>query len=390
MRVLIIIREGVLPFVDQVLANLIKITSIICTNPSNPTFYYYHFEAIGAIIRFTAPIQSVELEQKLFQPLAYILQIDVPEFTPYVFQLFAAMLEGNQAGALPAEYKGLLGPITTLEPYDIKGNVPALVRMLTAFIPRAAEQIIEDSYLEKILLVYQKLITGKKSTELYGFDVIEAIFRTIPMTAIGPFIQTVFRLILTRLELNPSESFKNRFVKFYHLICTRDGTHGMGADWCISQIDSIQAEPSIYVPIYLKLVLPSTTTLTRPIDRKVAVISLTKTLADSQAFANKYQKGWGFTCNTLLKLLENPPVVANTDDVIAEADVDDLAFGVGFTQLHTCKKAAKDEWPEVQDVKGWVGNYLKVADGRHGGKIAGYVDGRLDAQAKAVLLSYMR
>lgn len=318
--------------------------------------------------------------------------------------MFAALLEANPAGTLPAQYNDLIGPITSLHLYDIKGNVPALARLLTAIIPRAAEQIMEGGHFEKILLVFQKLITGKKSSELYGFDVIEAILRTFSVyvafltkskiptdmsrTTITGIFPAVLRLILTRLEANPPDSFKNRFVRFYHLVCTRDGTQSMGADWFISQVDSIQ--DGIYVALYLKIILPSTTSFTRPLDRKTAVISLTKTLADSQAFAVKYQKGWGFTCNALLKLLENPPVIANSDDVIAEADVDDLAFGVGFTQLHTCKKATKDEWPEVQDVKGWVGNYLKEADGRHGGNIAGYVDARLDAQAKAVLLSYMR
>lgn len=207
-------------------------------------------------------------------------------------------------------------------------------------------------------------------------------------TTIEPYFQTILKLILTRLEANPPESFKNRFVRFYHLVSARDGSQGMGADWFIRQVDSIQ--DGIYVPLYLNIILPATGSFVRPIDRKTAVVSLTKTLADSQAFAVKYQKGWGFTCNTLLKLLENPPVIANNDDVIAEADVDDLAFGVGFTQLHTCKKAAKDDWPEVSDVKAWVGAYLKEADGRHGGKIAEYVHGRLSDEARNVLLSYMR
>lgn len=205
---------------------------------------------------------------------------------------------------------------------------------------------------------------------------------------ITPYFPTILKLILTRLEANPPESFKNRFVRFYHLVSSRDDHQGMGADWFISQIDSIQ--DNIFVPLYLKIILPSTESFIRPLDRKTAVVSLTKTLADSQAFAVRYQKGWGFTCNALLKLLENPPVIASNDDVIAEADVDDLAFGVGFTLLRTCQKATKDEWPEVGDVKGWVGNYLKVADGRHGGKIAGYVDARLTPEAKTVLLSYMR
>lgn len=51
MRVLIVIRDGVIPITDSVLAHLINITQIISRNPSNPRFYYYHFEAIGALIR---------------------------------------------------------------------------------------------------------------------------------------------------------------------------------------------------------------------------------------------------------------------------------------------------------------------------------------------------
>lgn len=119
-------------------------------------------------------------------------------------------------------------------------------------------------------------------------------------------------------------------------------------------------------------------------------MSLTKTLTDSQAFANTYQKGWGKTCEALLKLLENPPMPVSSDDVVAEADVDDLSFGVGFTQLNTSKKVSRDDWPEVTDVKAWVGSYLKAADTRHGGAIGGYVNTRLSPDAKTVLGSYMQ
>jgi len=152
--------------------------------------------------------------------------------------------------------------------------------------------------------------------------------------------------------------------------------------------DSVQ--DGLFPPIYLTIILPLTLQFARPLDRKLSAISLTKTLTDSQAFAVKYLKGWGKTCETLLKILENPPVLVAADDIIAEADVDDLSFGVGFTQLNTCKKAAKDDWPEVTDVKSWVGSYLKQADARHGGAIGGYVNERLTPEAKSVLLSYMQ
>jgi exportin-2 (importin alpha re-exporter) len=51
MRVLIVIKEGVVPVMDSVTAHLIKLTEIMSTNPSNPRFYYFHFEAVGALIR---------------------------------------------------------------------------------------------------------------------------------------------------------------------------------------------------------------------------------------------------------------------------------------------------------------------------------------------------
>jgi exportin-2 (importin alpha re-exporter) len=51
MRVLIVIKDGVIPVTNSVLQHLIKITRIIGQNPSNPRFYYYHFEALGALIR---------------------------------------------------------------------------------------------------------------------------------------------------------------------------------------------------------------------------------------------------------------------------------------------------------------------------------------------------
>lgn len=79
-----------------------------------------------------------------------------------------------------------------------------------------------------------------------------------------------------------------------------------------------------------------------------------------------------------------------TDDVVQEADVEDLSFGVGFTQLNTCKKAPRDDWPEVTDVKSWVGSYLKAANSRHGGAIERFVAERLSPEAKNVLVSYMQ
>lgn len=148
---------------------------------------------------------------------------------------------------------------------------------------------------------------------------------------------------------------------------------------------------SVFVPLYLNVILPTTQKLVRPTDRKMAVISLTKTLTDSVAFAEKYKKGWAFTCEALLKLLENPPVPStNSDDVIADHDVDDMSFGVGFTQLSTMRPPPRDPWPAISEVKVWVSEFLNGRDKSLGGRVRAFANERLSAEAKPVFAEYLR
>lgn len=77
MRVLIVIKDDVMSVLDLVLEQLLSITKIISQNPSNPRFYYYHFEALGALIRFAAPKDSAKLESALYAPFAAVIQEDI-------------------------------------------------------------------------------------------------------------------------------------------------------------------------------------------------------------------------------------------------------------------------------------------------------------------------
>jgi exportin-2 (importin alpha re-exporter) len=54
MRVLIVIKEDVQAIAAMVSQHLVSIINIVHHNPSNPRFYYYLFESIGALIRCVA------------------------------------------------------------------------------------------------------------------------------------------------------------------------------------------------------------------------------------------------------------------------------------------------------------------------------------------------
>ncbi|KKK25752.1 hypothetical protein P175DRAFT_0331301 [Aspergillus ochraceoroseus IBT 24754] len=386
MRVLIVVKDGVVPYTDIVLQQLVNITQIISSNPSNPRFYYFHFEALGAFIRFAAPANPDKLEQALYPPFAEILQGDVQEFMPYIFQLFAALLEANPSGTLPAYYQNLIAPILMPVMWESKGNIPALVRLLSSIIGRGSQYIIENNQIVPTLGIFQKLL-ATKANESYGFDLLESVIEYFPSTTLEAYFTDIMQIILTRLQNSKTENLTLRFVRFYHFMCANDAK-GYSADFVIQVVDKVQAD--LFTPIYLNVILPDTQKLARPLDRKTAVLSFTKTLANSEAFASRYKKGWGFTCEALLKLLELPPVPTSKDDVIAEHDVEDMAFGVGFTALNTVRPQARDPWPETgADLKIWVGKYLKEADKKHNGRISAFVQERLGAEAKAVLGSYI-
>ncbi|KAK4630943.1 Importin alpha re-exporter [Fulvia fulva] len=386
MRVLIVIREAMVDIVDLVLTNLVNITKVIRHNPSNPGFCYYHFESLGALIRFAGPTQPEKIESSLFPTFMEVLQGQVEEFSPYIFQLYALMVATNPSGQLSSNFQRLVQPILVPTMWDSRGNVPALTRLLVEIIPRGAEQIAAANQTEALLVIFQKLVSSK-AYETHAMDLIEAIVRSFSVTALENYWQSILQLMFHRLSNSKTENFTIRFVRFYHLVSALVDK-GLGADFFIAVADKVQA--NVFTPIYTTIILPDTQKLSRPFDRKTACISLTRTLADSQAFVDRYAKrGWTITCEALLKLLINPPLPQAADDTIEDRDVDELGFGAAFTQLNACKRPASDPWPEVQDVKAWVGTTLKEADQRHNGRIGQFVQGKLDDQGRAALQSVM-
>jgi exportin-2 (importin alpha re-exporter) len=240
MRVLIVIRDGVLPIKDMVLQNLVNITTIIRHNPSNPRFYYYHFEAMGALVRFAAPSDPEKMEKALYEAFVYILQNDVQEFSPYVFQLFAALLETNPSGKLPEHYVDLIPAVLQPAVWELKGNVPALVRLLTAMIPRGVETITKNNQVEPLLGVFQKLVSAKFS-EVYGFDLLESVLANFPASALQAYFAPMLQIMMTRLSQSKTEQFTQRFVRFYHFFAARD-REGLGVDVFVGVCDQVQHE----------------------------------------------------------------------------------------------------------------------------------------------------
>merc|ERR1712000_160408 len=354
MRILIVIKDGAQPLLDSVLTHLILITNVMKQNPSNPRFYYYHFEAIGALVRHCAASNATVFNQKLWEPFHQILMEDVSEFMPYVFQVLAQLLESSPADAISDNYKSLLEPLLNTELWKTRGNVPACTRLLSALVPKTGKAVVENGKVEPILGIFQMLLSGKKS-ELYAFDVLDSLVKSFEPTVINQYFTTILQLIYTKLQGSPSESLKLRFARFFHLVSARLEA-GYGADYFIGQSDQIDA--NAFKGLYPAFVLQETPKIVRPVDRKLAVISFTKILCDSERFGKEFAKGWGNTCRF-------------------------------FPALNTCKPLARDDFPHIVNVVTWVKEYMVAANQRHHGAVERCIGERLTPEQQQAITKYI-
>jgi exportin-2 (importin alpha re-exporter) len=104
--------------------------------------------------------------------------MDIAEFTPYVFQVLAQLLEYRPAGSgLGEAYTQLFTPLLTPALWEKKGNIPALARLFQAYIVKAAPDLVGK--LQPILGVFQKLLASK-ATETSAFEILNSAIVHFP------------------------------------------------------------------------------------------------------------------------------------------------------------------------------------------------------------------
>lgn len=126
------------------------------------------------------PSTLPEFEAALFPPFHAILQHDISEFTPFVFQILSQLLELHPPNSLPDLYSVLLPPLLTPTLWESRGNVPALVRLLRAFMERGSAEIVRDGKVAGLLGVFQHLIKSK-ANDSFGFELLESLIEFIPL-----------------------------------------------------------------------------------------------------------------------------------------------------------------------------------------------------------------
>ncbi|KAJ7514727.1 hypothetical protein O6H91_23G056900 [Diphasiastrum complanatum] len=362
------------PIATQCLAQLAAILGQVCKNPTNPSFNHYLFEAVAAVVRKSFerdPEVVAAFESILFPVIQVVLQDDITEFAPYVFQILAQLIESRRP-PLPSVYISLLAPSLNMTLWQRPANVPALVRLLQAYLQKAPEEIIHGNQLTQVLGVFQKLIYSR-STDHQGFFILNTVVENLSYQTLSPYIGQIWNVLFYRLQNQRTVKFIKSLIVFSSLSVVKYG-HTVVAE----SINAIQ--PNLFLMILEQVWIPNLSFITGDLECKLCSVAATKLLSESPVLlADSAVATWGKFLNSVVTLLVRP----EEERVNEETDVPDLDEFVGYAtvyaQLHNAGKREEDPVKEVKDPKEYLVNSLMRLSSQYPGKFPSIILQHLEA-----------
>ena len=369
MRLVAFVGHAVTPVAIPALTELAKILGNVARNPTQPGFNHYLFESIAALVKYGCDGKDdscSSIEGIVFPPFQIILQEDVQEFHPYVFQIFAQMIEARHSASpmapIPESYIQLLQPLLTPHFWERTGNVPALGRLLRAYIDASPKQV--EGHLQGILGVFQKLVASK-SHDHEGMLILDYVLGRIEPETMKPYMGSIWTILYQRLQTAKTNKFCKCFVSTASLYSALRGGSMAG-----DSMDSVQhgilamLVQSVWAPT---LAAPGIIT-----NQKAAVIGSTRLICESKVMQ---QPGAAKASAQLLhavaaRVLGTTDVHSVVNDTADEVD-EFAGYSAAYAKLSYSDGKEKDWMSAVGDEKSDVAQRLIAFNAHAPGILAG-------------------
>ncbi|KAK9747097.1 Importin-beta N-terminal domain [Popillia japonica] len=359
MRSFSTLQDKVIPFLNVALPKLTEKLQAVCKNPSRPHFNHYLFETFSLSIRIVCRNNSSAVASfedvlfPIFQGILFqgILQQDIQEFIPYVFQLLSLLMELTPTGAIPEPYMQLLPHLLAPVLWERPANISPLVRLLSAFAAQAAPQIVGQDKLSGFLGVFQKLIASKVNDH-EGFHLMQNIIQHFPTEALAPYQKQIFILLFQRLSSSKTTKYVINLITFFSLYMVK-----YSPDELVSTIDGIQAH--MFGMVLEKLFIPELQKVSGVIERKIVACGITKLLCECQIMYNgEYQKYWSQLLQAVICFFEMPRDESTfPDDHFIEID-DTPAFQSTSAKLNFANNSRPDPLQAITEPRQFLAQSL--------------------------------
>lgn len=384
MRTMSMMQENLVPLVPLLLKSLTEKLILVSKNPSKPHFNHYLFEALCIAIRTTCKtsIESVsQFEQLLFPPFTELLQKDVQEFIPYVFQILSLLIELHK-DTVPETYMQLFPHLLTPLLWERPGNIPPLVRLLQAYIEKGAKQI-EPEKLNGLLGIFQKLIASK-ANDHEGFYLLNSIVEHMPQEVVNQYTKQIFLLLFQRLQSSKTTKYIKSLLVFFSLYAIK-----YGPDSLIQTIDGIQAK--MFGMVVDKLFVVDLQKVSGTSEKKICAAGVTRLLTESAVMLRDYEASWPQLLQALIGLFELP----EDDSIPADEhfiEIEDTpGYQTAYSQLAFAGKKESDFLSEtVPQLKMGLAKQLEKMSSAHPGKVMPLIKGGVQADAQTFLQQYLQ
>ena len=380
-RALAIVGPGVRAVTQIVITKLTEVLGRIAKNPRNPQFNHYLFESIAVLIRNVCsedPSATSSFEALLFPPFNTVLQMRVEEFTPYVFQVLSQLLEYRpRESGLGSAYEQLFPPLMTGEIWE-KGKVPALSRLLLAYLRQAGPSLVE--FMVPVLGIFQKLLSARSTAE-NSFIILNGAILYFPQEHLNQHLKMIFTLIFTRLQESRTPKFLSYVTNFFAIFIGKFGPI------CFYEVIE-QIQPGM-TKMIVKDVWASHVVTSDPSQRthaKTQVVGLTKLLCEAPVRLLSDGTGdaaWGMGVAAVVKLLGSQTLKDSTEiaDLVDDEKVE-VCYDAQFSQLQFARKRIEDPFPDIGDPVTYFCQSLSSLSAQQPGRLGPLIQARLSDDPK--------
>ncbi|KAG6841642.1 hypothetical protein C0991_008627 [Blastosporella zonata] len=372
MRVIVTARQSMTPVFEQTLARLVAILGLISKNPSNPRFDQFIFESIAGLMRFVVNGSAATLptfEQALFGPFTFILQQDIDQYVPFVFQVLAQMLELHKA-EVPEQYRALLPFLLTPAIWQQKGSIPGLVKLLKAFLTRDSAQMLAAGQVASVLAVVQQRLIPSKLNDAWGFELLQSVVLNVKPDQLKQYIKAIVMTLLTRMQTSKTDKYVHLFTKFF-LYCIAINVDGLSPDYIIGTVEEIQA--GLWSQILINFIVPQVPKMPTK-DRKLVVVGVTRLLTQSTFMTQPPSvTAWPATFGSIVKLFNEPQYLTakteeNPEAGLTEIDFEEQTAGyqAAYSRLSASETPEADPVDYIRDPQQFLGQELVRLSKAHG------------------------
>ncbi|BFF94387.1 exportin-2 [Drosophila madeirensis] len=388
MRSFFVLQGASMPFMGVALPRLTEILTQVAKNPSRPHFNHYLFETLALSIKIVCQADASAVssfEEALFPVFQGILQQDIVEFMPYVFQMLSVLLEVREgSGSIPEPYWALFPCLLSPALWDRTGNVTPLIRLICAFVKQGAAQIQAMGKLNGILGIFQKMIASK-ANDHEGFYLLQNLLSYYPAAEMQSSMRQIFGLLFQRLSLSKTPKYISGIIVFFcFYVIKADGSH------LAKLIDEIQ--PNMFGMLLERIFITDLQKVVKELDRKMVAVGVTKLLTETpEMVLPQYAQFWPRLLHALIDMFEHPleslKGIEGGEIVGGVAEDPDAGYQVAFAQLTHAQPKQQDHLAEITDARQFLVNALSKYSQKRPGELTNLL-GPLEQDYKQILQKY--